>query len=74
MALELYFCLFGIILKICHFGLPDEYLRFLLGALKQIFMGLLCMLEVKFDDDFLGVMRADECLQVHESIPHILVF
>ena len=73
MALELYLISLGVILRVCDLGLPDKYLRFLFGTLEQIFLILLRVLKVNPDDKFLRMVRANKCLQVHESIPHVFV-
>jgi hypothetical protein len=46
-------------LRVCELGLVDEDLGLLLGALIEISMGCLDVLEVDLDEDFLRVVGAN---------------
>lgn len=72
-ALKFYLMFFGNILGVSHLGLPHKHAGLLLGPLKQPIILLPDMLNIHLHHHFLRVMGADQCLQIHQAVPHVLM-
>ena len=71
--LELNLSFLLIILNVCDFDLVNEYLGLMLGAIIKIFMEVLYVFQINFDDNFLRMMSSDQCLKKHKPISHIFI-